>query len=78
MSTEKKELNMEEMEKVSGGYVVDEGTGSKYWVVRQDGSVIAPAPSLEKAIDFAKAFNVSTTVLTRAEYKERFGRELEW
>ena len=76
MSTEKKELNLPGMEKVSGGYVVDNGTGDKYWVVRQDGSVIAPAPSLENAIDFAKAFGVSTTVMDRAEYKKRFGREL--
>ena len=78
MSTEKKELNMEEIEKVSGGYVVDNGTGDKYWVVRQDGSVIAPAPSLENAIDFAKAFGVSATVMTLEEYKNFFGHELKW
>ena len=78
MNNEKMELNMEEMEKVSGGYVVDEGTGNKFWVVRQDASVIAPAPTLEKAIEFAKAFSVSTTVMDRAEYKKRFGRDLEW
>ena len=47
MSTEKNELHMEEMEKVSGGYVVEDGTGSKYWVVRQDGKVIGPAPTLD-------------------------------
>ncbi len=78
MDNEKMKLNMEEMEKVTGGYVVDEGTGNKFWVVRQDGSVIAPAPTLEKAIEFAKAFSVSTTVMDRAEYKKRFGRDLEW
>ncbi len=71
-------LNMEEMEKATGGYVVDNGTGDKYWVVRQDGKVIGPAPTLNNAIDFAKAFGVSATVMTLEEYKNFFGHELKW
>ena len=78
MSTEKNELHMEEMEKVSGGYVVEDGTGSKYWVVRQDGKVIGPAPTLDNAIDFAKAFGVSTKVMTLEEDKNFFGHDLKW
>lgn len=78
MDTEKKSLNMEEIEKVSGGYVVDNGTGDKFWVVRQNGNVIGPAPTLESAQDFAKAFGVSATVMTLEEYKNFFGHDLKW
>ena len=78
MNNEKMERNMEEMEKMSGGYVVEDGTGSKYWVVRQDGKVIGPAPTLDNAIDFAKAFGVSTKVMTLEEYKNFFGHDLKW
>lgn len=72
------ELNLNEMEKVSGGFVVEDTMANKYWVVRQDGSVIAPAPNKEQAIEFAKAFSTSGTVITREEYKKRFGRDLVW
>ena len=73
-----KKLNMNEMEKVTGGYVVDNGTGDKFWIVRQDGTVLGYAPTKEKAIEFAKSFNVSTTVMTLEKYKEHFGRDLKW
>jgi hypothetical protein len=73
-----KEINLNEMEKVSGGYVVNDETNNKYWIVRQDGSVIAPAPSLEKAQEFAKEFQTSPSVMTMDEYKKHFGRDLVW
>ena len=73
-----KEINLNEMEKVSGGYVVNDETNNKYWIVRQDGSVIAPAPSLEKAQEFAKEFQTSPSVMTMDEYKKNFGRDLVW
>lgn len=73
-----REINLDEMEKVSGGYVVNDEANSKYWIVRQDGSVIAPAPSLEKAQEFAKEFQTSPTVMTMEEYKKHFGRDLIW
>ena len=73
-----KELNLSEMEKVNGGYVVNDEANSKYWIVRQDGSVIAPAPSLEKAQEFAKDFQTSPSVMTMEEYKKHFGRDLVW
>ena len=73
-----KELNLEEMKSVTGGYVVDNGTGDKYWIVRQNGTVIGPAPTLENAIEDAKAFGISTTVMTLNQYKEKFGHDLKW
>ena len=75
---DRKELKPEELDKVAGGFVVDEGDGRKYWMVRHDGTVIGPAPTLENAIAFAKEFNESPTVLTREQYRARFGRELVW
>ena len=71
------EITLDNLEKAGGGVIVAEGDG-RYWVVRQDGSVYAPAPSLEKAKEFAKTLSVSTEVLTKEEYKKRFGRDLVW
>ena len=73
-----KELEMHEMEKATGGYVVRDEKEDKFWVVAQDGSVIAPAPSEALAMSFAKTLNVSSTVMTLDEYKNMFGRELKW
>ncbi|MCR5269381.1 MAG: bacteriocin [Lachnospiraceae bacterium] len=72
------ELTEEQLQQISGGYVVADEVNKKYYIVRQDGSVIAPAPSAEKAAEFAKAYNVSKTVMTTEEYKKHFGREFEW
>ena len=74
----KSALNLEELENVSGGVIVDDGDGKKFWLVRQDGTVISPVPSREQAIDFAKAYNISTQIMTKEEYKKHFGRELKW
>ena len=74
----KSALNLEELENVSGGVIVDDGDGKKFWLVRQDGTVISPVPSREQAIDFAKAYNSSTQIMTREEYARHFGRELRW
>ena len=73
-----REINLDEMGKVSGGYVVNDEANNKFWIVRQDGSVIAPAPSMEKAIEFAKDFQTSPSVMTMDEYKKHFGRDLVW
>jgi hypothetical protein len=40
--------------------------------------VISPVPSKEKAVDFAKAYNISQQIMTKEEYARRFGRELAW
>ena len=49
----------------------------EYWLVRRDGSVIAPVP-MEKGAEFAKAFGTSDEVMTKEEYRKKFGRELKW
>ena len=73
-------LNLDDsvLEDVSGGYVVDDGDGQKYWLIRQDGSVISPVPGRAKAQEFAKAYGLSTTVLNKEEYRAKFGRDLIW
>jgi len=40
--------------------------------------VIAPAPTKELAIEFAKQFGTSPTVIDMKEYKAKFGRDLVW
>jgi hypothetical protein len=75
---EPKQLNLDEMEKISGGYVVSDPENNKFWIIRQNGTVIAPAPNEAKAIEFAKDFGTSPTILTLDQYKAKFGRELKW
>ncbi len=72
------ELNLNQMKDIGGGYVVLDPKTNKYMIVRQDGSVVAPAPDQETAIRFARQFNTSGTVLTLDEYKKKFGRDLAW
>ena len=72
-----KELLDEYMEDVSGGALVIEDERHEYWLVRRDGSVIAPVP-MEKGAEFAKAFGTSDEVMTKEEYRKKFGRELKW
>ena len=71
-------LKEEELKSVNGGLIVDNGDGQKFWLVREDGTVISPVPGKEKAQDFAKAYGLSTRILTKEEYRLRFGRELNW
>ena len=78
MSEKMKELSDQMAEEISGGVIVDDGDGKKFWLVRQDGTVISPVPSKEKAVDFAKAYNISQQIMTKEEYARRFGRELAW
>ena len=73
---EKRGIDLNDLEKVTGGYVVEDG--KNYWIVRQNGSVISPAPDREKAMEFAKIFNTSPTVISVEEYKKIFGRDLVW
>lgn len=72
------ELKLNEMEKVSGGLVVDDPEANKFWIIRDDGTVIAPAPTKDLAIEFANQFNTSPDVITMDQYKEKFGRDLVW
>ena len=70
------ELKLDEMEKVTGGVIVDTGE-DKLYIVRQDGTVIGPSPR-ENAESFARTLNVSTEVITAKEYEKRFGRPFRW
>lgn len=71
-------LTSEQLGQIGGGYVVWDEKNNKYWIVREDGTVVAPAPDEEHAVRFAKVFNTSPEVLSMAEYKQRFGRDLVW
>ena len=71
-------LTDDQLENVSGGIIVDDGDGKKFWLVRQNGTVISPVPGLENAVEFAKAYGESTRVVTQEEYKKLFGRDLVW
>ncbi len=75
---EMKVVNTEELENVAGGLIVDDKAANKFWIIKQNGDVIAPSSSREKAIEAAKAFNTSTQIITREEYKKRFGRDLKF
>ncbi len=78
MSNEFQKLGDQQVEEICGGIIVEEGDGEKYWVVRQDGTVIAPAPSKEKAVEYAQAYHIITKIMTKEEYFNHFGRELAW
>ena len=75
---EKKYISPEDLEKVTGGCVVYDPDEDKYWIVRQDGTVIAPVPTRDKAVEFAKAFSTSPDVITMEEYRKKYGRDLVW
>lgn len=71
-----KELNMNDLEQVAGGVIVDNG-GEQLFLVRQDGTIIGPAPR-NKAKSFATSFSTSTEVISKADYEKRFGRPFVW
>lgn len=70
------ELNMEDLDKVNGGVIVDNG-GEKMFLVRQDGTIIGPAPR-DKANSFARTFSTSTEIISQSDYEKRFGRPFVW
>lgn len=72
------ELNEEMLEGVSGGIIVDDGDGQKFWLVRQDGTVISPVPGKDKALEMANEYHISPRVMTKEEYARHYGRELKW
>ena len=67
-----------DLENITGGLIVDDGNGEKFWLVRQDGTVISPVPGKEKALEFAKALHISAQIMTKEEYARHYGRELRW
>ena len=71
------EMNLNELENISGGVIVDTGE-KKLYIVRQDGTVVAPVQSLEDAVEFAKSLSTNTTVISKSKYKDMFGRDFSW
>ena len=69
-------LNEEILERVTGGVIVEDG--DKYWLVRQTGVVISSAPTLKQAKDFLGAYGENAAVISLADYKRKFGRDLIW
>ena len=63
--TKKVQLD-EDLDAVSGGLLVDEGNGKQYWLVRRDGSVIAPVP-VEKGAELDKENESSDKDVTKEE-----------
>ena len=80
IKTENKIVKLEDltMEDVAGGVIVDDGDGKRFWLVRQDGTVISPVPGKEKAVEFAHAYSISTQIMTKDEYARHFGSPLSW
>ena len=71
-------LSPEELDNVSGGVIVDDGDGKKFWLVRQDGTVISPVPGKDKALEMANEYHISPRIMTKEEYARHYGRELKW
>ena len=78
MMSDLKKLSIEELEKVTGGDIVNDVANKRYWLVKQSGEVLGWAPTEESAIVDAKQFGTSTKILTMDEYKSKYGRELKW
>lgn len=76
MKMEKKELTLNELDNVNGGLIVKDAATNKYWVTKDDGVVVFPAPNKACAVDLAKALKVKPEIITLEEYKKRFGHEL--
>jgi hypothetical protein len=70
------ELSPEDLENISGGLIVEDADG-KFWLVRQNGTIISPVPG-NKAAEFADAYGISKDVITSDDYKLKFGRDLAW
>ena len=60
MTVFERELSQSELEHVIGGLIVKDSNDNKFWLIRQDGTVYAPAPTLEKALEFARTLSLST------------------
>ena len=79
MSEKMEKLSPEQLEQISGGYIVSDENNNKYYLVKQDGTVLLPAPSKEKALEYAREYDtINSQLMTVEEYKKHFGRDFEW
>ena len=67
-----KQLDMEELEKIGGGLIVE--AKGKYFVVTDDGTQFSPCgyTNLEDAKESARSFELSTTVMSHSEFVAKF------
>ena len=76
---ENKELNLEQLEGVSGGLIVDCGGPYNYRVVDDKTGEILDT-DMSYTVDAkitAEALNVSTEIINMDEYKRRFGKDID-
>ena len=75
---ENEELDLEKLEGVSGGLIVDPGYMRRYQIVDdKTGEILAHNWSNKNARKTAENLNVSTEVISMAEYKKRFGKDID-
>ncbi len=75
---ENEELDPEKLEGISGGLIVDPGYMRHYRIVDdKTGEILAHNWSNKNARKTAENLNVSTEVISMAEYKKRFGKDID-
>lgn len=76
---ENEELELDTLENVSGGLIVDPGGINNYRIVDDKTGEILDSRRWfkEDAIELADDLNVSNKIISMAEYKKRFGKDLD-
>ena len=76
---ENEELDLEKLEGISGGLIVDCGNFHNYRIVDdKTGEILDSAWFLTKNAKLtAEALNVSTEIISMTEYKNRFGKNID-
>ncbi|MBR4509871.1 MAG: hypothetical protein IKS13_04215 [Ruminococcus sp.] len=76
---ENEELDLEQIEGISGGLIVDPGGINNYRIVDDKTGEILDSRRWfkEDAIGLADDLNVSNKIISMAEYKKRFGKDLD-
>ena len=72
----KKELNMEEMNMVNGGTVVT-GNDGRFYAVDNLGCVIVSGGNREAVIYGARMSGLTQEVISEQDYEKKFGRKLD-
>ncbi len=74
-----KELDLEQLEGVSGGLIVDCGKYRNYRIVSDKTGAILDTEWFvsDNAKITAEALKVSTEIISMAEYKRRFGKDID-